>query len=70
MLPLLFFNYTEAQSYLCLPIVMNLLKEGKAVIRCKKELCESYYREVQELIFLSFLFQLSESEENKLKVTV
>lgn len=48
---------------------MNLLNEGKAVVHCKKELCEGYC-EVQELIFLSFLFQLSESEEDKLKVSL
>lgn len=33
----LFFNYTEAQSCLCLPIVMNLLNEGKAVVQCKND---------------------------------
>lgn len=66
-----FGNYTEAQSSLRLPVALNLVNEGKAVTQSKKDIfVKTVFHEVQELIFLSFLFQLSENEEDKLKVIV
>lgn len=71
MLEPFFGNYSEAQSCLRLPVVMNLVTEGKAVTQCKNDIfVKTVYHEVQELILLSFLFQLSENEEDKLKVIV
>lgn len=49
---------------------MNLVNEGKAVTQHKDIFMNTMCHEVQELIFLSFLFQLSENEEDKLKVIV
>lgn len=64
-------NYTEAQSCLHLPVFTELVNKGQSVTQSKKYMfTKTKYYEALELMFLSFLFQVSENEEEKWKVIV